>query len=139
MSYEIMKLIFKINRLSEEMKKIKTVEYKCNHYDTYKDDYENAKEQWSSAKGELVEYCNDYIHYPKKRLFQKKVKVKEETLWGSVLEIPYIDKKEYYCLINQLDKINLIKIGDENYVLSMLLLDKEKRDKFEREVLSYDR
>lgn len=101
----IKNLIIKIHELGKKEYHMRhSNKYKCEHYDNYNIDYYELKINLNNTRNLFIEKCNEFVDYPTKKFFifksKKQIKFKEESFIGLTLNIPFIDKKEYFCLIN---------------------------------------
>lgn len=102
---EIKNLIISIYNLeNKEYHMRHNNKYKCEHYDTYDDDYDKIYSDLVDTRSLFIEKCNEFVDYPTKKFFifksKKQIKFKDESFIGLTLNVPFIDKKEYFCLIN---------------------------------------
>ena len=101
----IKNLIIKIVELNKKIYFIThNNEYKCNHYDTCNDEYDETYSDLIDTRNLFIKKCNEFIDYPTEKFFifksKKQIKFKDESFIGLTLNVPFIDKKEYFCLIN---------------------------------------
>lgn len=93
-----------ILNLQEKRRRILSNEYICKNYESYKDDKIRIDSKIEVYKRKVEVECNNYLNYPESKLwvfdFTKKVEFKEDNIWGTILKVPFIDNKEYFCLIN---------------------------------------
>lgn len=102
---KIKNLIIEINELKhQEYRMRKSNKYKCENYDTYEEDYDEVYNNLINTRKLFIDECNSFVDYPKETFlffdFTKKIKFKDERFIGLLLKVPFIDKKEYFCLIN---------------------------------------
>ena len=98
-------------------------ERKCQDFDFAKEKREEAKKFEEEYWEQLEDKINAHIQYPqtKKWMIFKRTK-KAEVGYDNIIQekyikIPEIDKKEYYCVIDYLNKNeNFLKVKDR-YIL----------------------
>lgn len=77
--------------------------YRCENYDTFYDDYEKIRTDLINTRKLFIDECNNFVDYPKKTILcfdlTKKIKFEDGSFIGLTLYVPFIDKKEYFCLI----------------------------------------
>lgn len=100
--YSYCELLYRLTRMQR-------TEYKCEHWEEYENDKKNLIIETRQKKEQLIKECNEFINYPINKIwifdFTKSVTIKYHSLFEmECLKIPFIDKHEYYCLINYLDK-----------------------------------
>lgn len=108
---EIKNLVIEIKNLSSKEYKLRhSNKYKCENYDTFNIDYYETKLELNSKRMILLDKCNDFVNYPTKKFLcfnlTKKIKFKNKEFIGLLMEIPFIDKQEYFCLINLFENMN---------------------------------
>lgn len=88
-------------------------QYKCENWDEFNNN--NIEEKLMNQAVQVVNCMNEFINYPKtKFLFintTKKVKIykRKDFVSGMIMiDIPFIDKREYFCLINLLDDLDVL-------------------------------
>ena len=103
--------------------RMQRTDYICEHWEEYENDKKNLISEIRQKKEELICECNEFINYPTNKIwifdFTKSVSIKYDNLFKmEYLKIPFIDKHEYYCLINYLDKqIDILwKSSDGEYL-----------------------
>lgn len=101
----IKKMLIKICELEAEDYKIRhDTKYKCENFETYEHEHEKICSELINIRNSFCNMCNDYINYPEKKFLffnrTEKIEFKDEDFIGLVLNIPPINKQEYYCLIN---------------------------------------
>lgn len=84
-------------------------EYKCENWEEYNENYDDVKWSIISLRVELAKKCSEYVGYPLEKIwifdFTKKVRVFYSEMWKEdMIKIPFIDKREYYCLVNYFEK-----------------------------------
>lgn len=115
-----------ISQLKSEIRNMKSHEYKCEHWEDYENNYNTKKNKLNNYYNLLCKQCNEYIKYPKEKLLfidlTKKVKIINNSIFGTEVNIPYVDKQEYHCLIKLFNSHNnIIKLwGNENYIISYM-------------------
>ena len=101
---DIITLIYELLNLKEKIYCMCKPKYICEYWDVFDQDITDCTNRLEMLKQELVNACNDYIDYPVKKFlfydYTSKVSYDDERC---VLKIPYIHKKEYYCLRSKLD------------------------------------
>ena len=87
--------------------------YKCENWEEFNNN--NIEEKLMNQAVQVVNCMNEFINYPKtKFLFintTKKVKIykRKDFVSGMIMiDIPFIDKREYFCLINLLDDLDVL-------------------------------
>ena len=97
-------------------------EYICKHYNSYEKEYIKICTHLEDTKELFIKKCNYYIDYPKQKFLfidkTKKIQFRYEEWIGSVLIIPFVDKREYYCLINLFEHM-------EDYISKQCNIGKE--------------
>jgi hypothetical protein len=103
---EIKRLLYTYSSLIDKIERRNRIEYKCKYWDTYEEEHIGLVEEINNTHNLILDKCNDFLNYPIERFlffdFTKKVKLNIDD-GVRVLEIPFIDKREYYCLIHLLD------------------------------------
>lgn len=102
---KIKNLIIEIKDLKRRRYKLKSNnKYKCENYDTYHKEFDEVNKNIFVAVHTLVDECNNFVDYPKEKFlcfdFTKKIKLKHDKDIDWVIRIPFVDKKEYFCLIS---------------------------------------
>lgn len=110
---EIKKLLRTYSSLEHTRTRIKSKQYICEKWDTYTQDYTNICKEIKDTKQLIVEACNNYINYPQKKFLffdiTKKVEFKDCYSFNEdMLYVPFVDKREYYCLISLFDSSHLL-------------------------------
>ena len=116
---EIDIIINKIIEMKDIQQRYQSYSMKCANLELANDEYGRAKEKEDRYYDLLIKTINEYIDYPKKKtLFivrQKQSSVHIDNTFSSsfkIVKIPYIDKQEYYCVINCFNKnINVREWG----------------------------
>ena len=101
----IKKMLIKMSELkSEEYKMRHDTKYKCENFETYEHEHEKICSELINIRNSFCDMCNDYINYPEKKFLfincTEKIQFKDESFIGLLLNIPPINKQEYFCLIN---------------------------------------
>ena len=99
-----------------------TDEQRCKNYEETKKKLEEAHRLEEQYWKELAEKINEYIDYPKSRwaIFDMTDKAKigySYFLSERYIRVPYIEKKEYYCVINLLKKNDNFWKSDDKFLL----------------------
>ena len=111
---EIRKLIIEYSELLKEIKHMRNSnKYKCDNWDNYNEISVNNFQKLTNTRELLVEKCNEYLNYPVKKFlffdFTKKVKLDDNnSIEEDMLCVPFVDKREYYCLIALLDSMSVL-------------------------------
>ena len=121
--YEMKVLIAQLKSFEREKSECNSTEYICKHFDTYKEDIENIKAEEELTMFFLEKLFNEYISYPEHRFgcfdFTKRAKVYYDDVFSSKaikISIPFIEKREYYCVINLLNNEDLLKWGSDYFI-----------------------
>lgn len=109
-----------ISRLLRYKKTIKTDEYICKHYDTYKSEYEKCNQMIEKKAQKLEELLDEYIGYDKFLWFKDGNKVKKHNgLFNTyAIHIHNNNSKEYYCIRTLFSHIKeLYSIGTNKWII----------------------
>ena len=121
---EINDLVLSIVKIKKQLNEINLDEYKCEYWDKYEEECNKLLKEFNDIKKLLVERCNDYIQYPKKTILffeiTKGVSIVKDEVFSEKLIVPFIDKREYYCVINLFkNHENLLELFEPNaYIFS---------------------
>ena len=102
--------IYNYSVLFHKKNKMNTNQYKCENWDEFNSS--NVEEDLIIQAWKIEDAVNEFISYPKtKFLFidtTKRVwiKDKKDGVSTMMIDVPFIDKREYYCLIKLLDESN---------------------------------
>ena len=143
---DINKCITHIINLRIEYEEYRSLEYKCNNFfeATYKEtDTLESIERFYEL---LVDWINVYINYPTKKFLFKDVTKKaylrkDDCFKFKLVGIPFIDKQEYYCVVNLFkNNRNILEVYTDEYCF--IIRDPIQKDevnvnrKFLEEILS---
>lgn len=96
---------------------------KCQEYEESKEKRNEAKKLEEQYWNELVEKINEYIQYPQNKkwvIFKRNKKASfkyDKDIGETYIKIPKIEKREYYCLINLLSKMEYFYQFKDTFVL----------------------
>lgn len=98
-------------------------EKKCLEFDFCQEKMAEAKQFENEHFEQLIKDINEYIQYPKKKVLFFDVTQRAEggynEYWDSIyIKVPKIEKQQYYCVINRLNKHeHTLKISQDKWII----------------------
>jgi len=114
--------LYDYSELLHKKTDMSTIEYKCENWEEANNT--SFEKELMDLRVQVVKNMNDFIKYPETKLLfintTKKIKIKKGDfgLNDIQIEVPFINKREYYCLMKLLDESKdiLMKWNKDTYI-----------------------
>lgn len=111
-----------IARLLKIKKECTTDKYRCEHYDTYKDNYNKCNRLIKKKVKKLENLLNEYIGHKKVFLWFCEYNSVEKEEFFQTYSIQLVDNgsREYYCikkLLNSMDTVHQSGLNKNEYMI----------------------